>query len=94
MNGRAAVFQTSYNRAAAAVFLWCAAGLLPVLIASVRVPTVKNMTGLVLASMYMVYGLVQLQAAIRKRQRSDIIVFGVVPVTLAVACTIALIVTN
>jgi hypothetical protein len=48
------------------------------------------MTGLSLATMYTIYGLVQLQAAIRKRQWSDIIAFGVVPVAFSLACTIAM----
>jgi thiamine monophosphate kinase len=90
MNGRLVAFQNSYGRAAAAVALWCVAGLLPVLITSVRVPTVKNVSGLAFVSMYAIYGLVQLQQAIRKRQWSDIIIFGAVPTALFVACAIAL----
>lgn len=90
MSGRLVVFQNSYTRAAAAVMLWCVAGLLPVLVTSARAPNVKNVSGLAFASMYAIYGLVQLRAAIRRRQWSDILMFGAVPIAMCVACAILL----
>lgn len=91
MGRRFAAFQNSYSRAAAAVMLWLAGGLLPVLVVSARKPSVSNIGGLAFAFTYALYGISALRVAVRERQWSDIIVFGVVPATLLIISIVALV---
>lgn len=64
----------SYNRAAAAVILWCVAPIFPVPTASGRSPTTEPLPDLGFCLAFTGYGVMQLVVALKKRLWSDMLI--------------------
>jgi hypothetical protein len=70
------------------VLMWVVAGLLPVLVLSTKKVTLPKTAGVTFLVLYLLFGLHQLSGAIRSRQWSDIVAFGLVPALLLLASAI------